>query len=198
MGSDRDDKGFDFIDMVINLLREHEKTLDELIHRIEGALSGKAPAPATQRRSTTEPIGFSASLRKWTDFRQRCKKARIFGLVAGEKIFRVTAIAGGALYSYEEEIPSIEIRYRTEGDGVKISGIGAKAVGNILGALRGRLECGMEVEVRDIDLGKTDEDSIRRIFCVADPGTAKEWLASEMGVNPSLIIEGELQLHGGH
>jgi len=198
MGSDRDDKGFDFIDMIINLLREHEKTLDELIHRIEEALSGKAPAPAARRRPTTEPIGFSASLRKWADFRQRCKKAHIFGLIAGEKIFRVTAIAGSALYSYEEEIPSIEIRYRAEDDSMKFIGIGAKAVGNVLWALRGRLECGMGLAVRDIDLGKTDEDSIRRVFCVVDPGKAKEWLASEMGVNPSLIIEGELKLPGVH
>ena len=134
-------------------------------------------------------------LRKWTDFRRRCSGARIIGFVA-DKVFKVTAIAEGVLYVYVEDIPTIEIRYGGEDKEKKIAGIEADKVGLILKALRGKLDCGLGLNVREVKAGLVDGETVRRIVCEVDPGAAREWLATELGVEPSSILEGELKLRG--
>jgi hypothetical protein len=197
MGSDRDDKAFDVLDMVINFLREHEKTLDELVYRIEQALAEKAPT----RRAPEEPragaVGISVSTNRWTEFKRRCEGASLIGFVARDSIFKVTAIAGGILYVYKEELPTMEIRYRKVNDEMEISGVEADTVVLVLKALKGELDCGLELDVREIELGKVDEESVRRVVCGLDMGATREWLAREMGVDPSSIVEGEINLPDG-
>ncbi len=195
MGSDRDDKAFDVLDMVINFLREHEKTLDQLIYRVEEALSERGPPPEALGEPSIWAPGISALLKKWMDFRQRCSGARIIGFVA-DNVFKVTALAEGVLYVYVEDIPTIEILYSEEERGKKIAGIEADEVGLILKALRGKLDCGLELDVREVEAGLVDGEKVRRIVCEVDSGTAREWLATELSVEHSSIVEGELKLRG--
>lgn len=195
MGSDRDDKAFDVLDMVINFLRQHEKTLDQLIYRVEEALSERGPPPETLIEPSIRAPGISVLLKRWMDFRRRCSGARIVGFVA-ENVLKVTAIAEGVLHVYVEDIPTIEIRYSGEDKEKKIAGIEADEVGFILKALRGRLDCGLGLDVREVEVGLVDEERVRRIVCEVDPGAAREWLATELRVEPSSILEGELKIRG--
>ncbi len=193
MSSDRDDKAFDVLDMVINFLREHEKTLDQLIYRVEEALSEAGPLQEVPGEPSIRAPGISALLKKWTDFRRRCTGAQIVGFVS-DNVFRVTALAEGVLYVYVEDIPVIEMRYSEEKNGKKIAGIEADEVGPILKVLRGKLDCGLELDVREFEAGLVDGEKARRIVCEVDPGVAREWLATELKVEPSSILEGELKL----
>ena len=194
MGSDRDDKAFDVLDMVINFLREHEKTLDQLIYRVEEALSERGPPSEAPREPSTRAPGISVLLKKWMDFRRCCSGARIIGFIA-DNVLKVTAIAEGVLHVYVEDIPIIEIRYSRE-DKEKIAGIEADEVGFILKALRGKLNCGLGLDVREVEAGLVDGETVRRIVCEVGSGAAREWLATELGVEPSSILEGELKLRG--
>lgn len=195
MGSDRDDKAFDVLDMVISFLREHEKTLDQLIYRVEEALSERGLPPEALREPRARAQGISVLMRKWTDFRRRCSGARIVGFVTDD-IFKVTALAEGVLHVYVEDIPTIDIRYGGEDKEKKIAGIEADKVVFILKALRGKLDCGLGLEVREFEAGLVEGEMVRRIVCEVDPGAAREWLATELGVESSSIIEGELKLRG--
>ena len=195
MGSDRDDKAFDVLDMVINFLREHEKTLDQLIYRVEEALSERGPPSEAPREPSTRAPGISVLLKKWMDFRRCCSGARIIGFIA-DNVLKVTAIAEGVLHVYVEDIPIIEIRYSGEDKEKKIAGIEADEVGLILKALRGKLNCGLGLDVREVEAGLVDGETVRRIVCEVDPGAARDWLATELGVEPSSILEGELKLRG--
>lgn len=196
MGSDRDERPFDVLDMIINLLREHEKTLDELIYRVEEALSARAPEPIPPREPTPPPAGVSAVLRDWEGFKRRCAYARLLGFVAGDKKFKVTAIAAGVLYVYEEEVPSLKVLYRKEDDEVKIVGVEADDIDLIPKALRRRLDCGLEFGIREVEMGETDGVSARRITWLVKPSAVRDWLAIELRIEPSTIVEGELKLQG--
>lgn len=195
MSSDRDDKAFDVLDIVINFLREHEKTLDQLIYRIEEALSEMDQPPEAPGEPSARAPGISVLLRKWTDFRRHCSGARIIGFDV-DNVFKVTALAEGVLYVYVEDVPTIEIRYGGEDKEKKIAGIEADKVVLILKALRGKLDCGLGLEVKEFETGLVEEETVRRIVCEVDSGAAREWLAMELGVEPSSILEGELKLHG--
>lgn len=195
MGSDRDDKPIDAIDLIINLLKEHEKTLDGMIYRIEEALSSVALEPFTPPKPAPRAIGVSVVVKKWADFRNQCANASLVSFSVGERSFEVNAIATGVLYIYEEEIPSLDILYDRVDDGLKIEGIEAEAVALIPKALRRRLDCGLEISIRDVEIERVEGKFARRIVCYVESDAARAWLAGEIGVARSSIVEGELRLN---
>ena len=195
MGSDRDDRPIDAIDLIINLLKEHEKTLDGLLYRIEEALSSAVQEPSAPPGPAPRATGFSVVLKKWADFRKRCADAGLISFVVGERSFKVSAIADGVLYVYEEEIPSLDILYETEDDRLKIEGFEAEAVGLMPKVLRRRLDCGLEISFKDVEMERAEGKLARRILCYVEGGAARAWLASEIGISRASILEGELMLN---
>ena len=128
MGIERsfDDK-IDVMDLIINVLKDHESKLDELVSRLENL-----PLPQGERTDDSEaenedephspavgpprqggPV-VTAVLKRWTDFRSKCASSRLVAFDTEESIFEVSALAGGVVYVYREEIPSMGITYREE------------------------------------------------------------------------------------
>ena len=109
------DEKIDVIDLIINVLKEHEKKLDELVSRLE-----ELPKIPTQPSSYQEPekapvrelstIGVSAILKKWRDFRERSSKAKLVAFALGNTTFKVSALSRGVVYIYEEEMPQMNIK----------------------------------------------------------------------------------------
>lgn len=192
--SDRDDRPIDAIDMIISLLKEHEKTLDGLLHRIEEALSLVVQEPSPPPGPAPRAAGVSVVLKDWADFRKRCADTGTVCFVVDGGSFKVSAIADGVLYVYEEEIPSLDILYEAEGERLRIEGFEAEFVGLVLKVLRRRLDCGLEFSTREVETERADGKLARRILCYVEVGAARAWLASEMGISRASILEGELML----
>jgi hypothetical protein len=191
MSSDRDDR-VDIIDLLISLLKDHEKKLDDLSHRLERLLEERDLTELTPREPLPGGIRVSAVLRSWTEFIRQCRVASPVALDVDRDRFKVTAVAGGILYVYEEEIPSMEIRYQVDDEGRKRTSIEVSDIALALTALRGRLDCGLELEKRDVEASLPDGGSVHNVVFYLNPYTARVWLADQMGVDPSSIILGEL------
>ena len=54
---------------------------------------------------------------------RQCRVASPIALDVDRDRFKVTAVAGGILYAYEEEIPTMEIRYQVDDEGRKRTSI---------------------------------------------------------------------------
>jgi hypothetical protein len=80
-------------------------------------------------------------------------------------------------------------------DGLKIEGIEAEAVGHIPKALGRRLDCGLEISIRDVEIERVEGKLARRIVCYVESDAVRTWLTSEIGVARSSIVEGELRLN---
>lgn len=191
MSSDRDDR-VDIIDLLINLLKDHEKKLDDLSFRLEKLLEERDLTELIPREPRPVGIRVSAVLRSWTEFIRQCRGASPIALDVDRDRFKVTAVAGGILYAYEEEIPSMEIRYQVDDEGRKRTSIEVSDIALALTALRGKLDCGLELEKRDVEASLPDGGSAHNVVFYLNPYTARVWLADQMGVDPSSIILGEL------
>ena len=112
---ERFDEKIDVIDLIINVLKEHEKTLDELIGRLEETQSIIPPPEVeTEIEAMRAAAAVKAILKNWLEFRNRCEGAKLVAVNTEGECFKVSAIANGVLYIYEEEVPSLEILYKIE------------------------------------------------------------------------------------
>ena len=203
MGFERSfDEKIDVIDLIINVLKDHEMKLDELVSRLEGVYSAPPDEAQTEDAPETtavprKPSGspgpiVTAVLKKWAEFRERSTSATLasFDIVGG--VFEATALARGVIHVYREEIPRMTIVYR-EGEGAEIEGIDISKPGLIPAALKERLDCGLEFSRRDLETKMGDGRVHHEIVFDIDPGTAKSWIDYQLGIDDSDVIQGSIQ-----
>jgi len=203
MGFERSfDEKIDVIDLIINVLKDHEVKLDELVSRLEGAQitqpgeaqpddSSETPAAPPRPSGPPGPV-VTAVLKKWAEFRERSASATLASFDVEGAIFEASALARGVIHVYREEIPRMSIVYR-EGEGAEIEGIDISKPGLIPAALKERLDCGLEFSRRDLETKMGDGRVRHEIFFEIDPGTAKNWIAYQLGIDDSDVIQGSIQ-----
>ena len=190
------DEKIDVIDLIISVLREHESKLDELVSRLEEAQALPVePRASPEPREPPEPVGaaVTAVLKVWAEFTGRCSGARLAAFDVADGFFEVSAVAGGVVYVYREEIPRLDIRYTRGEGGVQIEGIDIGRAELMPAALKGRLDCGLEFEKKDVEVELPGGSVVHKILYEIDPGTARSWVAYQLGVDDSDVVRGKLQ-----
>lgn len=190
MSSDRDDR-VDMLDLLINLLKEHEKTMDELTYRLETLLDKDRPPTEPPRRTPERISGLIARVSSWREFKRQCTGALSAAVEIDERIFKATALTRNILFAYEEEIPVLEV---TQRDGGREATYAVTDASLTLKALMGTLDCGLELDRRVIDSALPDGGRVQRVVYYVDPGAAKSWLADQLALEESSIILGALSL----
>lgn len=190
MSSDRDDR-VDMLDLLINLLKEHEKKMDELTYRLETLLDESRPPTEPPRRAPEGISGVVARVSSWREFKRQCTGALSVAVEIYERIFKVTALSRNVLFAYEEEIPVLEVTHRDEGRETTYAVTDASLT---LKSLMGTLDCGLELDRRVINSVLPDGGAVQRVVYYLDPGVARSWLADQLALEESSIILGALSL----
>ena len=196
MGFERGfDEKIDVIDLIINVLKDHEKRMDELISQLEGTQSPQSALPYIDYRSSTPSrANVSVSVTKWQDFREKGSTSSLVSFEIIDKKFHVFALGNGILYNYVEEIPEMEIKYNKLDKKVQIESIDVSTADLMQVALGGKLDCGLELTKREYDVEINNEISMRKIAYSINPETVKEWLAYQLGLNDKDIIQGKIKI----
>ena len=195
MGMERGyDEKIDVIDLIINVLKDHEKKLDELVSRLEEAQATPAEVKAPREPPKQVGAAITAVLKRWVEFTGRCSGSQLVAFDIADGFFEVSAVAGGVVYVYREEIPRLDLQYTKGDEGVRIESIDISKAGLMPAALRGNLDCGLELEKKEVEVGLPGGSVVHKIIYDIDPSTAKSWLAYQLGVDDSAIIQGNLKV----
>ena len=205
MGIERsfDDK-IDVMDLIINVLKDHESKLDELVSRLESLPPPRA-GRADDSEAKDEPLRpvvgpprqagpvVTAVLKRRADFRLKCASSRLVTFDTEESVFEVSALARGVVYVYREEIPSMGITYREDEEGARVEGIDISKPGLMPAALREKLDCGLEFTRRDLNTKMDDGKTLHKIIFEIDPMVARSWIAYQLGIDDSDVVQGKLE-----
>lgn len=207
MGFERNfDEKIDVVDLIINVLKDHESKLDELVSRLEKIPPKDKTLEIPKTRTNDRALEYSVSpsrssgstvtaiLKRWADFRQKCKSSQLVTFDTEEGIFKVLALVRGIVYIYNEEIPRMGITYNENENGVQVNGIDINKPELMPVALREKLDCGLEFVRRDSKTKIDDGKTIHKINFEIDPGVAKSWISYQLGINDSDVVQGKLQV----
>ncbi len=190
MSSDRDDR-VDMLDLLINLLKEHEKKMDELTYRLETIFDERTPPTEPPRRTPERISGVVARVSNWSEFKRQCTGPLSVAVEIDERIFKVMALSRNILFAYEEEIPGLEVIQRNEG---RETTYAVTDTSLTLKSLMGSLDCGLELDRRVIDSALPDGGAAQKVVYFVNPGAARSWLADQLALEESSIILGTLSL----
>ena len=183
----------DVLDLIINVLKDHEKTLDELISKLEGTL-GTAPIVTEAVRTEVRKPTVSVLLRRWAEFRERCGGASLVAFDIEDNRFNASAVKDGVLHSYQEEMPDMEIRFREKEEKVVIDGINLGSVGLVPTVLRGKLKCGLEVSVKGTEVNLPNGGAVYKVIYDINADETRSWLAYQLKVEKKNIFQGKVQI----
>lgn len=191
MSFDRDNK-VDIIDLLIGLLRDHEKKLDEISYRLEKlADSHESHSPIEEPSITPKISGINVivNVSKWLDFIKLCRGSDIVAVKILDNSIQISSIMGSILFVYEEQIPSLSLQRRKDGS----THVNILDLANIQTALSGKLKCGLTLETDSFD-SIVEGNNVIIIRYSVSAETTKNWLADQLDIDKSRIIEGELSL----
>jgi len=202
------DEKIDVIDLIINVLKDHEKKLDELVTRIEKAqIINRTPTdtleettPKIERASslplekTSSGVPVKVELSEWNEFRTRCESARLVAFEVADGRFQVTALTDSVLYRYTEKIPSMEIRYKTVDEKAQIESIDINRAELVSEAFNGILKCGLKMEKTEHSFKEPGGESVLNVNFYVDTSTARSWIAYQLAVEDEKILHGSMDL----
>ena len=182
----------DVIDLIINVLREHEKTLDELVGRLEEVLDR---IPAAERGEVVErPPTIRVEVHDWREFRSRCRGAPVVAFEVEDRTLSIYAVKGGMIYTYSEVLPEMKVRMRKADGHYVVEEFSVDSLEGVPLAFRRRLSCGLEGSVKGSKIRVREGLHLINIAYDIDVEETKKWLSKELKVNKSNILRGKITI----
>jgi len=176
------------MDFLINVLKEHEKSLDSLISRAESVLAENEEKLGSDGGSHDSPI--KVVLRDWSEFKRRLENVELVCFDLVDQVFIVSAKTRQKVYEYQERVPELTMEMKSHNNVLITS---SERMQDDLSLPKNRLTIGLELSYKKEAVGKPEENRHRVIYEI-DPQYTRKWLSDELGIHQDYIVCGDIEL----
>jgi hypothetical protein len=188
------DEKVDVIDFIINVLKEHEKNLDAQVAKLEDIITFDRMARPSQESPKGRASRVKVALEKWPEFKERSTEPQMLAFTMTDDGFQVSALKDDVLYVYHEKVPEVSMAVeRGEGKTMPRGGNFGDLFDN-LSLLSGRLQCGLPVKHRKVELKLPDGCVVQKIIFEVDNEVAKSWLSEQLEIDKTSILYGLIEI----
>ena len=163
------------MDFLINVLKDHEKSLDALISRAENVLAENEEKLGMNGGSHDSPI--KIVLKDWPEFKRRIENVELVCFDMVDQVFIVSVKTRQKVYEYREKVPEPVLEVTSP----------EKAYGDSL-QRKDRLKIGLEL------VCKKEAGNEQKMTSDIDPQYTRKWLSGELGVHQDFIVCGDIEL----
>jgi len=181
------------LDLVINVLKDHENRLDELLWKLESIITSNTKNSETKPQHLETPKHAEPHMtqcKEWAEFKGKSKGARRAAFRVGAEVLTVDSVTDEGGYRYVEtlQVPSNKLSLRIRGYKNK----NMENVESIIGVFKRKLECGLQASVKSLKFRSPNGEEILVLFHYIDPEGVKGWLSKELMVPQKNIAAGKL------
>lgn len=176
------------MDFLINVLKDHEKSLDSLISRAEGVLAENEEKIGANGDSYDSPI--KVVLKDWLEFKRRLENVELVCFDLVDQVFIVSAKTRQKVYEYRERAPELTLEMSNDNNILITS---SDKVHDDLSLLNNRLIIGLELSYKKEAAGKPKENKHQIIYDI-DPQYTRKWLSDELSIHQDYIVCGDIEL----
>jgi hypothetical protein len=181
------------LDLVINVLKDHEKRLDELLWKLEAIIETRGVEAKEKKFKGSEepsPLEMHMTLCKgWREFKERSIGAKQAAFKVEEKTLTIDSLTNGEGYRYVENLrmPIDRVSLHIKGCEEDINN-----VENIVGVFKKRLKCGLQASIKSLKFRSPEGEEILVLIYDIDPETVKSWLSKELRIPEGDIKTGKI------
>ena len=119
----------DVIDFIINILKEHEKSLDTQITKLEEILNNKNISPKKDKEgSSDKEKAIQIDIKNWNEFIDKSNKPELASFEIINEEFIINALKSNILFNYKEPISEVTMTIEKTLDKINIKGVEVKKI----------------------------------------------------------------------
>ena len=173
------------MDFLINVLKDHEKNLDQLISRAEDLIEEND----SPKNLAENPPSLRISLKDWDEFCDRAVESELVCFDLIDSTFYCSAVTEKKVYRYSEETPEVTLELKQDENNLVLSGLKmGKNLEDNFSLLNGQLSIGLELKTQKIK----NSGEKHRIQYELDVLYTKNWLSRELGIHRDFIVRGNI------
>jgi hypothetical protein len=163
------------MDFLINVLKDHEKSLDMLISRAEDVMAESQDRPESKKSVSLESPPHKVILKDWSDFRKRLIEVDLVCFDLINSMFVVSASVGLKIYEYREAVP-LDIANNDR---------------SVRPPHTYRLSIGLDVFINNA--GEEGSGGLLGTYEI-EPQYTRLWLSKELKIHQDYIVCGDIEL----
>jgi hypothetical protein len=160
------------MDFLINVLKDHEKSLDTLISRAEDVIAEKQSLQDAQTPCSSDIPTIKVVLKDWQEFRKRLTEVDLLCFDLIGSVFIISASTGPKIYEFRETIPLKASDHDLLDDKTCAY----------------HLSIGLEL------FSKGSSNDRKGCAFDLDPQYTRNWLSEELGIHQDFIVCGDIEL----
>jgi hypothetical protein len=170
------------MDLLINVIKDHEKNLDSLLSRAETLMEDdNLPQNLLQN-----PPNLRLLLKNWDEFCKRAVEAELVCFDIFDKKFFCNAITDTKIYVYCEDTPKTVVETKNnDNDLINSSVKVGKQVDNKISFHQRSLSIGLELKTSIFESGE-----LKKVEYELDHQYTKNWLSKKLGIHRDFIVRG--------
>lgn len=176
------------MDFLINVLKDHEKSLDSLISRAENVLAENEEKLGVNGGSYDPSI--KIVFKDWSEFKRRLENVELVCFDLVDQVFTVSAKTRQKVYEYRERTPELTLEMKNDNN---ILITGSDKMRDDLSLLNNRLTIGLELSYKKEVAGGPEENKHKIIYYI-DPQYTRKWLSDELSIHQDYIVCGDIEL----
>lgn len=189
----------DTLDLMINVLKDHEKRLDELSHRLENicrGLSAEEIEVEKKEETRTEPPrvrkGPLVICNKWNEFKDVCRGTKIVAFEIEGKFFHTYSMVNDDVFRYSEDLPDKKLKVVEEESYFSIDKASLSNIDLLQFLIQGKLKCGLSLLIKSSRTALSGKQFLFELSYNFDPDEVKDFLSRELSTSKSNVVEGKI------
>jgi len=191
----------DALDLIMNALKDHEKQLDEISHRLEQTIKKKKTGEPSNIKVVEETQKNEASPRKrsplvifskWSEFKGTCQDSKMVAFEIEGNSFHVYALVDENVFTYQETLPRTALKVVEEQASFTIDKDALSHIDSLQFLIEGRLKCGLTLAIKSSRTLLTEREYLFELHYEFKPGEVKTFLSRELGVAKNKVVEGKI------
>jgi hypothetical protein len=164
------------MDFLINVLKDHEKSLDTLISRAEDVIVENQNRLESKQPGSPESPPHKIVLKDWQEFRKRLNDVDLVCFDLVNSVFVVSANVGLKIYEYREAVPAdAAVKPREDSHSPTY-----------------RLSIGLDLFSKDVYDDEMEEGEAQAYEI--EPQYTRGWLSKELCIHQDYIVCGDIEL----
>jgi hypothetical protein len=191
----------DALDLIMNALKDHEKQLDEISHRLEQVFKKVKPGKPSTIEVAEEAQRIEATPRnrtpqlifnKWSEFKDTCQDAKMIAFDLEGNHFNVYAQVDEGVFKYQETLPHTTFKVVEKPSGFSIDKDALKHIDSLQFLIEGRLKFGFNLSIKSTRIRLTEREHRFELRYEFKPDEVKVFLSRELGITKKKIVEGKI------
>lgn len=185
----------DVIDFIINILKEHEKSLDTQIAKMEEILNNKNVVTKSEKQSSSnkEKV-IQIDIKNWNEFIDKSNKPELASFETINEELIINALKRNILFNYKEPISEVTMTIEKNMDKINIKGVEVKKIDDHPLISNGRLNCGLMLKPIKTEYQTTDNKIIQKLTYYMDIEDTRKWLSQKLNIDKDSVINGKISI----